>query len=191
MTGLEKILAQITEEAEAHSAQMLARARSEADALYAEGQAETERQIALMREKADAEAETVRSRGQAAAKLQERKMLLQARQEIIGEMIDAARQMLCHLPDEQYFSVLGKLAERYVRPKAGEIMLSSKDLKRLPVSFRDMLIKRGLTVSQQTREVDGGFVLLYDGLEENCSFGALFAEKREILQDKVCSLLFE
>lgn len=191
MTGLEKILAQIMEEAEANSAQTLARAKAEADTLYAEGQTETERQIAQMREKAEAEAEIMRSRGEAAARLQERKMLLQARQEIIGEVIDTARQALCHLPDEPYFLVLDKLVERYARPQAGEIMLSSTDLKRLPDSFRDALAKRGLTVSQQTREVDGGFVLLYDGLEENCSFGALFAEKREALQDKVCSLLFE
>ncbi len=191
MTGLEKILAQIMEEAEVSSAQTLARASREADALYAEGQAETERQIAQMREKAEAEAETIRTRGQVAARLQERKMLLQARQEIIGEVIDAARQALCRLPDEPYFSVLGKLVEQYARPQAGEIMLSPTDLKRLPDSFCDVLTKRALSVSAQTREVDGGFVLLYDGLEENCSFGALFAEKREILQDKVCSLLFE
>lgn len=191
MTGLEKILAQIMEEAEARSAQTLTRAKAEADAIYAEGQAETERQIARIREKAEAEAEIMLSRGQAAARLQERKMLLQARQEIISEMIYAARQALCHLPDEPYFSVLGKLVEQYARPQAGEIMLSTADLKRLPDSFREVLTKHGLAVSQQTREVDGGFVLLYDGLEENCSFGALFAEKREALQDKVCSLLFE
>ena len=47
-----------------------------------------------------------------------------------------------------------------------------------------------LTVSSETRDIDGGFVLTYGGIEENCSFDALFDSAHEMLQDKVQEILF-
>ena len=38
--------------------------------------------------------------------------------------------------------------------------------------------------------MDGGFVLLYGGIEENCTVRALFDARREALQDQVHALLF-
>ena len=35
-----------------------------------------------------------------------------------------------------------------------------------------------------------GFILTYDGIEENCSFNALFETNIEILQDQIQRLLF-
>ncbi|WRS26294.1 V-type ATP synthase subunit E [Oscillospiraceae bacterium MB08-C2-2] len=191
MTGLEKIVAQIADEAKASSENALAQAQAQADAVYAEGKEKAEQQRAAFQAGLDAEIELVLSRGHSAAKLQERKLLLQAKQETIGEMLEAARKQLCLLPEDEYFSALLKLAEKSARPQAGEILFSQKDLQRLPASFRQKLGEYSLSVSESTRELDGGFVLLYDGIEENCSFESLFAEKKENLQDKVCSLLFK
>ena len=42
-----------------------------------------------------------------------------------------------------------------------------------------------LTVSGETRRMEGGFVLVYGGVEENCSFRALFDSRKDELQDKV------
>ena len=39
-------------------------------------------------------------------------------------------------------------------------------------------------------EANGGFVLVYGGIEENCSFEAMFAAQREKLQDQVHAFLF-
>ena len=47
-----------------------------------------------------------------------------------------------------------------------------------------------LTLSGETRAMDGGFVLLYGGIEENCTVRALFDARREALQDQVHALLF-
>jgi len=191
MTGLEKIVAQIKEEAEASSRQALAQARAEANALYAEGKAEAEKQRAELKARTDAEVELALSRGRSAAKLQERKMLLLAKQQIIGEVIETAKQELNALSADEYFDFILKLVARNARLQAGEILFSEKDLKRLPSDFSEKLKSYSLTVSGETRRLEGGFILLYDGIEENCSFDALFAEKRETLQDKVCRLLFE
>ena len=47
-----------------------------------------------------------------------------------------------------------------------------------------------LALSSQTCEIDGGFLLVYGGIEENCSFAAMFAAEKESLQDKVHTLMF-
>ena len=47
-----------------------------------------------------------------------------------------------------------------------------------------------LHISGDTRDIDGGFVLTYGGIEENCSIDALFDAAHEVLQDKVQEILF-
>ncbi len=51
--------------------------------------------------------------------------------------------------------------------------------------------RRGrLSVSSQPREIDGGCVLVYGGVEENLSLSALFAAQQEELRDLACQILF-
>ena len=45
-------------------------------------------------------------------------------------------------------------------------------------------------LSDQTKEMDGGFVLTYGGIEENCTIRAVFAAKKDELSDKVHEMLF-
>lgn len=47
-----------------------------------------------------------------------------------------------------------------------------------------------LVLSDQTAAIDGGFLLVYGGIEENCSFEALFESDKERLQDAAQELLF-
>lgn len=47
-----------------------------------------------------------------------------------------------------------------------------------------------LTLMEEPKKIDGGFVLVYGGVEENCTFHALFAEKKDELSDKVHAMLF-
>lgn len=44
--------------------------------------------------------------------------------------------------------------------------------------------------SKPNPAIDGGFLLLYGGIEENCTFRALFDDKREELQDLTNQILF-
>ena len=78
----------------------------------------------------------------------------------------------------------------------GDLVLSKADLARLPENFlatiNASLAQEGasLALSEQTRETGGGFVLLYDGIEENCTFDALFDSLQEQLLDEVHAILF-
>ncbi|MBF1041354.1 MAG: hypothetical protein HXK92_06875, partial [Lachnospiraceae bacterium] len=47
-----------------------------------------------------------------------------------------------------------------------------------------------LRVSEKTREIDGGLILVYEGIEQKCSVDALFETNIEMLQDKIQNILF-
>ena len=42
----------------------------------------------------------------------------------------------------------------------------------------------------EPKKIDGGFVLVYGGVEENCTFRAMFAGKKDELADQVHTMLF-
>ena len=66
----------------------------------------------------------------------------------------------------------------------------------MPANFREeikgLAQKKGdtLEISGEARNIDGGFILVYGGIEENCSIDAMFAEKRDELLDQVRKILF-
>ena len=47
-----------------------------------------------------------------------------------------------------------------------------------------------LVLSEETRDINGGFILIYGGIEENCSFQAMFNSRKDELSDKVHEVLF-
>ena len=114
----------------------------------------------------------------------------------IEEVIEEAKNLIYALPDSVYFDKILKLAEKNVSPATGTIIFNEKDLNRLPADFETKLnaiaVSKGgkLTVSKETRPIDGGFVLLYEGIDQNCSITSLFETNLEAVQDKVQKLLF-
>jgi V/A-type H+-transporting ATPase subunit E len=137
------------------------------------------------------------SRAQSSAMLQEKKLILEAKQQIITDIIASAKDHLLNLSDEEYFISIISMIKRYTLPEAGQILFSTKDNKRLPVQFEDFInssltdkMGAALTISKEARDINGGFILIYGDVEVNCSFDALFFAAKENLQDKVRALLF-
>ncbi len=196
MTGLEKIVQEILDEAESAARQTVSKAELEAATIEKEGRKQAAQQADEISRGAKETAAEILKRAQSAAGLQKRKKILQAKQELIRGIIEKARQNLSVLPDDAYFDMIIKLAARSALPQEGKIIFSPKDRSRLPADFYtklgEALNEKGgsLKVSDETRDIDGGLVLVYGGVEENCSFGALFEAERERLTDRVNELLF-
>lgn len=114
----------------------------------------------------------------------------------LRKVIADACDRVKNLDEEKYFGILKNMAEKYLLPREGEICFSKKDLERMPAGFREeiksLAQKKGgvLEISGETRNIDGGFILIYGGIEENCSIDAMFAEKRDELLDQVRKILF-
>ena len=115
---------------------------------------------------------------------------------MIGEVLDEAYRAVMDLDDGSYFKLLEKLLEKHVLPGDGEICFSAEDLRRMPEGFEEKIsciaaAKGGsLKVSDRPAQMDGGFLLVYGGIEENCTIRAVFEAGREEMSDRVNRMLF-
>ena len=135
-------------------------------------------------------------RAGAAADMQRKQAVLAAKQEMIREVLREAYEEILGLEAERYFGLMEKLLREYVLPEEGEICFNSRDLERMPEGFsgRIRTIAAGaggsLTLSETPLDTDGGFLLVYGGIEENCTLKAVFSSRREELSDQVNRMLF-
>lgn len=191
MTGLEKIIEHIRQDSVEESDRIIAEAQAEVDRIMAASRDECTRLAQSLDEKGNAEINLANHRSESAAALTRRKLLLQAKQQMINDVLDNAKSYLLGLPDSEYFDIVLKMIKKYSLGTNGEVIFSASDLKRLPAGFSDSLKGTSLTLSKETRNIEGGFVLLYGDIEENCSFDAIISAEKELLQDRIGSLLFD
>lgn len=196
MTGLEKILEKIQAGADLQAAEIIEAAGAEAAEILKEADSAAEVKSAAIVEKAREEAELIRRMADSGSELEGRKLLLSLRQELISGVMDEALKRLRALPADQYFAVCERLACRFAEKGEGEIVFSAADKARLPGSFMDALNAKladkgaKLALAKDTVESDGGFVLRYGGIEENCSFAAIVEHNRDSLSDQLGRILF-
>lgn len=196
MAGLDKIISQIKEESRETAARTLAAARVEADQILAEARKDAENECADIERRSRQAVANILERGRSAAELKKRGSILSEKQDLIGNTISRAKAELKGMETDAYFEMIQKLAVKSAQAGKGELLFSEKDLARMPEGFEDklnaVLSDKGaaLHISNATRDIDGGFVLTYGGIEENCSIDALFDSAHETLQDKVQEILF-
>ena len=197
MTGLEKMKSQILNEAELSAKKILDEAKQDAEKVMQTAKENAEAECGRISKKSEAELEAVKERAASSRDLQKRKAILQAKQEVIAKILDDVYEALLVLDDKSYFEFIRKMLKKFVLPQEGSICFSSNDLKRMPENFEseimDIAAKKGgkLTLLKEGNDnIRGGFVLLYGGIEENCTFKAMFDSKKGELSDKVLVLLF-
>ncbi|MBR3242940.1 MAG: V-type ATP synthase subunit E [Parasporobacterium sp.] len=190
MSGLDKIIEHINNEASENAKKILANGKSEADRILTKEKEEADRLEKQIGKQSQLDVANASKRIQSAADLKEKRLVLEAKQKEIDSVIDAALEKLRNLSDPEYFAYLEKMMDKYSTGAEGVICLSEKDLGRLPKDFEAKAKTHGLTMSKAPVKIDGGFVLVYGDVEENCSFEALVSASRESLQDKIGQILF-
>jgi len=196
MSGLEKIIEDIRKESESTIAEIRNRANKEASDILEKANEEAEKSCSAVRKETERKIRDSRQRALSASELARRKKLLSTKQELISDTIEEALNKISELPEEAYFGIVIKMAAENAHvQESGEIFFSEKDLLRLPSDFEKRLntvLTNGskLSVSAKAADIKNGFILSYGGIEENCSFEAVFNAKHEEMQDKVCKILF-
>lgn len=196
MTGLEKITSQIQEEAKDFAAKKLEAAKKEADEILAEAKKACGAMEAEAAEKDALLKTNYESRAKSSAEQQRRTALLRAKQEIIADVIEEAYVTLKKKDAKGYFLTMEKILKTYALAEDGEIYFSKEDLARMPAGFEKKIEaaakeKGGsLVLKKEPKAIADGFVLVYGGIEENCTLRALFDAKRDQLQDQVNAILF-
>lgn len=195
MTGLEKIVSAIRREAQAEAEKTVGQAKAEAARILADEKAKSDDLCAGIEEEAGRQAADIERAAASAAELTRRRSLLQTKQDLISQTIEQALGKLYALPVGAYFDLLLSMAVSGAEPGTGELLLCERDLLRCPEDFRERLQKAlpegaMLSVSDKPRPIDGGFILKYGDIEQNCSFKAVFDARRDELTDRVSEILF-
>lgn len=196
MRGIEKIAAQIIGEGQGKKTVIEKEIQQKIDELNAKADEEIKVELQRIEEDTIREESTLEELAELAAQQKRRQAALSAKQEVIGEIINEAYDRLLKLDDERYFAVIKKMLEDNVLSEKGEIIFSARDRQRMPKDFEDVIknvaLEKGgeLVMSDEVRNIDGGFVLVYGGIEENCTFKAMLEASREELHDMVNGKLF-
>ena len=193
MSGIDKIIQQIEDNTGVFCADQISHAEEKASKIRYEAQVQADAYAVQAQESLAAKVMDIEKRGASAADLEEKKILLITKQEIISEMIDTAIVRIKNLPDEEYFALILRMITKYSLPQDGIIRFSQKDLDRMPKGFMIDANKTAngkLTLSDEPAAIDAGFILVYGGIDENCSFDAIFASESESLSDRAGKLLF-
>ncbi len=196
MTGIENIVKSIDKETELVSAAIINKAEEEAKIIKSKAETIAENETSLIIKNAEDKSNRILKRADSQMELQRREMLLRAKREQIDYMIDEAKNTLRNLPDDEYFEFILKLCKKYIQPRKAELIFSKIDLNRVSQNFKTSIsslsksIGGDIKISEVTRDINGGFILSYGDIEENCSFDALFDSEHDLLSDKVNELLF-
>lgn len=194
MNGLDKITQRIADDAQA-----------QADAILRQGEADAKAIAHDWEDKARAESGAILAQGEKAAKerlerldsmaqMEGKRLLLSAKQEMIAQAFDAALDKLLSLPQEEYVELLAKLCVQAAVTGREELIFSPADKGKLGAKVaaraNELLPGGRLTVSGETRDVKGGFILSGDGVEVNCAFDTLVRLSRPELERQVAQTLF-
>ena len=195
MKGTEKIIAHIKADAEAQVNAILAQAEQQCAGIRSEYDKQA---AALYAERLRAGVKETQDRVdgvQRIARMEGRKELLAAKQELVSRCFDDAREKIVGLPEEQYVAFLAKLAARAAVTGEEEIILNARDRKRLGdklVQSANALLPEGrMTLSEETRDFAGGLILRRGSIEVNCSVELLVELSQNDLSAKVAEILFQ
>lgn len=192
-TGLDRIIERIREDAELRAGEAVAQAEADAEKTLAAAAETVEQEAAEKLEAAKKQAADADRRAESAAEFARRKAVLAAKQDAIRSVLEEARKRIAAMPDAEYFEVLLHLLQKNAAPGKAELRLSAKDLARKPADFDRKAAEipgAEITVSGAPAQIEDGFLLVYDGIDINCTFDALFAAQADELSDIAGRVLF-
>ena len=204
MNGIEKITGQIDADVQKEIGAALDQARAQAKEIEARYESQAQTQGEALRRKGEQDAALRQERLVDVARLEARKTLLAAKQDLVGQAFDLALKKLLELPDQEYIALLAKLAVAASRTGREQVILSQKDRsrygKQAVTMANAMLAKKAgpraaesagmLTLAGESRPMAGGLILRDGRVETNCSFEVLIHLQRDALSAEVARVLF-
>ena len=199
MNGIERIIARIEREAQAEAEAVRAEAAQTCDEIRkADDQKAQELYWNLVRGGVkDCEARVQRLGSTAA--MEAKKSILALKQEMVAAAFRRAEEMLCNLPEDEYVSLLARLAADAAVTGEEELVFNEKDCacvgEKVAAAANALLaakgVNGGLTVCAATRGIKGGLIVRQGDIETNCSVEAMTELYRSALAAQVASALFE
>lgn len=198
MSGADKLKEKIITEANSQVEIVLEEARQRAEQIIARGEQEASDRRKKMLNHFHAQADERRRRAQTIAGLDARKAILSAKEKMVEDTFSQALARLRKVENKAYQDLVFPLIISAVQSGNEEIICSAHDREYFTPEFVDKvnqaLTREGkqgkLTLSDETREVNGGFILRAGDVELNNSFDSNLRMQRDQLEPDVAAILF-
>ena len=192
--SIDKITSKIISDAEAVARVTLDEADAQRDAILARADSEAKQILNEAKERGQSEKEKLISRRKAVADIDGRKIILEEKQKLIAECFDRAIEQIISMEKGQYVAFLAGLVKKTGETE-GQLILNEKDAASVGPDLVSVLSKEiagsKITLSKETKNIRGGFLLKKGSVFINGTVEALVEEAKEDLAGEVAARLFQ
>lgn len=198
MAGVEKIKEKIMQDAETKANEILEKARLQASETVERAKQKAEARARELSQKFAHDISEKKRIINSIVELEMRKDILAAKQQSIDEVFDKVLEKMNNLEDSKYEQVLLNMLKTSVETGDEEIVMSESRKSKLSADFLAKLNKAleaagkkgNVRLSDETRNISGGFILKSRGVEINNSFEAVIRLYRDEIVPKVAEIFF-
>ena len=182
----QNMIDKILTDAKAEARKITDEAEREAEAVLEAARAKAQKESAALGELAQAEADKAAAKEISSAEMQAKKMILTQKQTILEEVIASAKAKLLSLTEMEYKVIIIGMLDKAEIDKDAEIIFNPKD----KAAFGSEISEKGYHISNETRDIDGGFIVKKGDIEYNYSFESIISVEKEDIEQIAAEILF-
>ncbi|MEG1067842.1 MAG: V-type ATP synthase subunit E [Anaerovoracaceae bacterium] len=192
--SIEKITSKIISDAEEMANATLNQAQSDSDAIIENATKKAEEMAKKTHLKGEDEKQKLISRKKSVADIDGRKIVLAHKQELIAECFEKAVDKITSMDKEAYVNLLADIVKSTGKLD-GELIFNSEEANNIGPSLikkiGQILPESQIVISQETRDIRGGFLLKNGSIYINGTIEALVEEAKDKLVTEVAEALFQ
>ena len=189
ISGTNKLAERIVADAQAEAKATLDESGAAVSAILAESEKAVAQQRAELNAKREAEKESILGGYRTRAALDGRKSALAKKRDVIDRAFTGAYQAMLALSSDQRKQICARLLR--AETEGGETVVPAAKDRAVIESILASMPERKLTLAKENASFDGGFLLLANGYEKDCSFASLLQMIRDEEETNVSKLLFD
>ncbi|MEA4816842.1 MAG: V-type ATP synthase subunit E [Lachnospiraceae bacterium] len=182
----QNIIDKILADAKAQAKEITNAAKADYDTTVGMAKQKAEKETSAALKIAQDEAAKAASKEISAAEMQAKKMILEQKQACLEEVISIAKEKLKSLSDDEYKVILFSMLDKAIANKGSEIIFSAKD----KANLQKEATAKGFKISDETRNIEGGFIVKKGDIEYNYSFESIISVEKEEIEQIAAEILF-
>ena len=183
MSNLDKLVAEILQQAQKEANRMLTKAKTENSEFSEKENKKIQKEVDVINDKAQEEAQALKERVISNANLKSRDMILQAKEELADDILEKVLERLKNIDTKKYLKFVENILKNLNLSKNAEVMVS----KNMKLALGDKILD--YKISDQT--VESGCSIKDGNLIYNNEFSNLIDFNREELEREILNKIFE
>ena len=183
MSNLDNLVAEILQQAQKEANRMLTKAKTENSEFSEKENKKVQKEVEVIKDKAEEEAKALKERVISNANLKSRDMILQAKEELVDDILERVLERLKNIDAKKYLKFVENILKNLNLSKNAEVIVS-KDMR---LALGDKILD--YKISDQT--VESGCSIKDGNLIYNNEFSNLIEFNREELEREILNKIFE